>query len=292
MLKGLSRQREGSIVCPSCKQLVSVNLKSCPHCHRWRPGFFGYGKALKALGKDWGFRLLVIWGCLLLYGISLIIDFRHIRNDLPDILSPSTLSLMMMGATGSIPVFGLHRWWTVLSAGWLHGSLLHIGFNLAWINMLSPLVGEVFGTGRLAIIYTVSCLMGGLLSSGVGYYNNYLPDFLQGANISIGASGAIFGLMGALVAFGQITGNPKVKEQFWTWAVVCFAFGFLMSNVDNWAHLGGFLGGYSICFIPWMDVRYAEKGSHFWVGLSCIGLMLLSVMISPVQLLWLWFQYH
>ena len=54
----------------------------------------------------------------------------------------------------------LHRWWTPLSAGWLHGNLPHIVFNLMWIRQLAPAIGELYGPGRMVIIYTAGSVVG------------------------------------------------------------------------------------------------------------------------------------
>ena len=67
--------------------------------------------------------------------------------------------------SGAVPVFQLGRWWTVLSAGWLHGSLLHIAFNLMWVRQLAPVTAEIYGPGRTILIYMISSVVGFSLSS-------------------------------------------------------------------------------------------------------------------------------
>ena len=64
--------------------------------------------------------------------------------------------LYLLGACGGSPVFEFGRWWTVISAGWLHGSLLHIIFNMMWVRDLGPVVADMYGAGRMVIIYTVA----------------------------------------------------------------------------------------------------------------------------------------
>jgi rhomboid protease GluP len=110
----------------------------------------------------------------------------------------------------------------VLSAGWLHGSLLHIAFNMAWVNDLALKVAKAFGAGRLVIIYTIAIIGGFLISSIVG---EYLPSSFHGASTAIGASGGIFGLLGALVAYGQITKDAAIKQEIWMLAIVMFVIG-------------------------------------------------------------------
>ena len=69
----------------------------------------------------------------------------------------------MFGASGAYPVFGRGRWWTVLSAGWLHAGLLHIAMNMYWVWQMGPAMTELFGPGRTVIIYTA----GGVAYVGV-----------------------------------------------------------------------------------------------------------------------------
>ena len=104
-------------------------------------------------------------------------------------------------------MFGYGRWWTVLSAAWLHGSLLHILFNMLWVRQIAPGTAELYGAGRMVIIYTVAGVCGFFLSSLAGAYLGFMPfAFLRGARLTIGASASIFGLFGALVHYGRRTG--------------------------------------------------------------------------------------
>ncbi|MDX2216324.1 MAG: rhomboid family intramembrane serine protease [Oculatellaceae cyanobacterium bins.114] len=291
-MKGFKRQTEGSCVCVFCNQLISVDNPICPQCNRKNPSLWGYSRSLRRLGADLGFTKIVIWGCVALYLATLLIDFSNIHSSgLFDLLSPSNLSLVLFGASGAIPVFELGRWWTVLSAGWLHGSLLHILFNLLWINQFAPQVAQAFGSGRLVIIYTTAIVVGSLLSSIAGQVFLGIP-ILQGAQVTIGASGGLFGLLGALVAYGQITGKFSVKHQALTYVLIMFLFGFIMPNVDNWAHFGGFLGGYLVSILGGMDPRRAESLRHLFLAIACLALTIISILASILHgLLWLTQQF-
>ncbi len=78
--------------------------------------------------------------------------------------------LFVFGASGAIPVFGAGRWWTVLSAGWLHGGLLHVVMNMYWVWQMGPSITEFFGPARTVIIYTAGGVAGFALSSVAGAY--------------------------------------------------------------------------------------------------------------------------
>jgi rhomboid protease GluP len=178
-----------------------------------------------------------------------------------------------------VPVFGYGRWWTVLSAGWLHGGVLHILFNMMWVRQLGPAVGQLFGPSRLVIIYTVGGVVGFLLSSVFGAVLPGVP-ILGGAGFTIGASAPIFGLLGALVRYSHRTGSSLVGSQAWGYAITLFVFGLIMPGVDNWAHAGGFIGGYGAALL--LDPHQREKPSHLFIALGCIAATLLAIVASLV----------
>ncbi len=269
------------MVCPSCGHLVGVNDERCLNCGRWNPGLWGYAPLLRRLGNDLGFTNLVIGGCAVLYVLTLLASGGSIRmNGLFNLLAPSTQALFLFGASGAVPVFGFERWWTILSAGWLHGGLLHILFNMMWVRQLGPAVGGLFGPSRLVIIYTVAGCVGFLLSSLAGVLLPGVP-ILGGAGFTIGASAPIFGLLGALVRYGHRTGSSLVGSQAWGYALTLFVFGLLMPGVDNWAHAGGFAGGYLAGLL--LDPLTRERPGHLLAALICLALTLLSVLVSLVS---------
>ena len=262
----LKRQRTGSVVCPSCGKLVGVNDDRCFSCGRRKPGMWGFAAAFRRLGQDFGFTPAVIGGCAALYVVSLLLDPSGVREGgIMSMLAPSTRSLFVLGASGAVPVFDLGRWWTVLSASWLHGSLLHILFNMLWVRQLAPATAEAYGPARMVIIYTVAGATGFLASSLVGHYLFFLPSFLGGARFTIGASASIFGLLGATVHYGRRRGSSAVGREALVWAVVLGLFGFVMPGIDNWAHLGGFAGGYGMARVldPWKPERVDDVVAAF-----------------------------
>src|SRR5262249_41228887 len=108
-------------------------------------------------------------------------------------------------------------------------------FNLLWVRQLAPEVEELFGQARLMVIFTAGGVLGFLFS-----------NFAHVA-FSVGASGAIFGLLGALVSYGRGRGRAfgrALVRPDGRGALILFVLGFLMPGVDNLAHAGGFVGGY------------------------------------------------
>lgn len=230
------RKTSGSILCPSCGKLNNVDAPVCFYCGRKNPGLWGLGPVVGRLFGKINFARIVMGACITAYIISLLLDFRSAMSFRGpfDLLSPSISALNALGMTGaSAWVHG--RWWTLITAIYLHGSLLHVLFNLIWINQLAPAVEELYGRSRLILIFTGAGVVGFWMSNWVG-----VP-------FTIGASGSIFGLLGAMVQYGRSRGGTfglMIFRQYGQWALILFILGFLMAGVNNFAHAGGLVGGY------------------------------------------------
>lgn len=277
----LRRRTTGSVVCPSCGSLVGVNDEKCYTCGRSNPGLWGFGPVIRQLGADMGFVPLVVGASSVLYLLSLVASGNGLRvaGGGFNILAPSAQALMLFGASGALPVFSLGNWWSLLSATWLHGSLLHIVFNMMWVRDIGPATADIIGPGRTIIIYVVSGVCGFLLSSVAYVYLPPLP-LLRGAQITVGASASIFGLLGALVHYGQKSGSSLIHGQAKQWALILFIFGLIMPGIDNFAHAGGFIGGYvgSAFFNP----ITRERGDHLLVAGLLLLLTFAAIVISVV----------
>ena len=269
-------------MCPSCGSLVGVRDDRCYTCGRANPGLWGFGPLLRRLGADLGFVPLVIGASSALYLVMLIASGTGVRMDgVMSILAPSTSVLFLFGASGAVPMFGFGRWWTVLSAGWLHSGLLHILFNMLWVRQLGPAAADVIGPARTVIVYTVAGVAGFLLSSIAGMLLGNSPIFfLRGAGFTVGASAPIFGLLGALVHYGR-TGSSLMKQQAMGYAVTLFVFGLIMPGVDNYAHAGGFLGGYGAS--AFMNPLTRERGDHMLIAVACLAASFLAIVASVLH---------
>ena len=276
----LRRQTSGSVVCATCGSLVGVSDDQCYSCGRRNPGLWGYASAIRRLGSDLGFVQVVIVGSSILYVLSLLMSNGQVGMSGLNLLAPSQRALLQLGSSGAVPFFVLDRWWTILSAGWLHGSLLHILFNMYWVRQLGPATADVFGPGRMVIVYTISGAVGFLMSSIAGFYMPGVP-LLGGAGFTVGASASIFGLLGALVAYGRLRGDSAVRTQALTYAAMLFLFGLVMSGVDNWAHAGGFVGGYFSARL--LDPMQRERVNHLIGALVCLAITALAVLWSIVH---------
>jgi rhomboid protease GluP len=261
--------------------LVGVNDDKCYNCGRRNPGLWGFAPALRALGGDLGFVPFVVGTCIVLYVLTLIASQGNIgMGGLFGMMSPSRQALFLFGASGSIPVFVADRWWTVLSAAWLHAGILHILFNMMAVRQLAPQTAELYGPGRMVIIYTAGAIVGFALSSFAGAY---LPGFffLRGGQFTVGASASIAGLIGAILAYGHRTGSSMARSHASSYILMLVVYGFLLPGIDNYAHAGGFAGGYLAA--RYLDPMKAERVDHIVVALACLGASLLSIVASFVH---------
>jgi rhomboid protease GluP len=246
------RKTSGGILCPSCGRLTNADAAVCLICGRRNPGMWGFADPLRRLFGQGSVTTAVVTACVALYVVSLAWDpAAALRMRGPfDLLAPSDRALDALGMTGTW-AWLRGRWWTLLTAVYLHGSLLHVLFNVLWIRQLGPAVEQLYGPARLVVIFTAAGPLG------------FAASTLFGVPFTVGASGSIFGLLGALVAFGRRRGGVfggLVLRQYGQWALVLFVLGFVMPRVDNLAHAGGFAGGYLAGALLAFQERRAERG--------------------------------
>ncbi len=267
----MPRQQRQSILCPNCRKLISLSEQRCPFCgiarpgSRWKNNFWTRG-----FSNPRQFISAIIAVNIGMYLISLLLfaDAANFSLNPLMFLSPSDTSLLLLGATGTAPIDRLHlilqsigikpieifsRWWTLISAGYLHGGIMHIAFNMLALRNLGPLAVREFGVYRMFVIYSFSNVIG------------FLVSYLAGVPLTIGASAGIFGIVGALLYFGKSRGGvygTAIYKQLGVWVVIFFIIGFLIPVINNWGHGGGLLAGAGCGFLLGYQERKKEKYIH------------------------------
>jgi rhomboid protease GluP len=146
---------------------------------------------------------------------------------------------------------------------------------------MGPAITDLFGPARTVIIYTTGGVTGFLLSSLAGEYLGGIPiPLLHAGGLTVGASAPVFGLIGALYHYGR-TGSSSVKQQATFMIVQAVIFGLLVPNIDNYAHIGGFAGGYFMSAV--LDPLSRERGDHALIAVGCLAASLIAVVISIVH---------
>jgi rhomboid protease GluP len=233
------------------------------------------------MGRDMGFVPFVMGACVVIYLATIFADTSGLRfSGITSFLSPSLPSLFLFGASGPVPVFGYGRWWTVITAGWLHASLLHIVFNMMSLRNVADPVAEFYGANRMVIIYTIAGIAGFAASTICGTFLGFIPG-LRGARFTVGASASICGLIGSLFYYGRRAGSRGVSEQAKQWGIMILIFGFFVPGIDNWAHLGGFAGGY-LCS-KFLDPLKPERLDHFLAAMACLALTVIAIVLSIIH---------
>jgi rhomboid protease GluP len=264
------RQTQGSIVCPSCGKLIGVGERECPFCGAWRPGFFGWAPALNRLfAGRFNLISLIITTCIGLYVIALLLQPEALTQPrgVMTLLSPGTRALYQLGMTGGI-AWQLGWLWTLFTAIYLHGGVLHILFNVMWIRDLGPVVGELYGPARAFIIFQLAGAAGFLVSNII----TEVP--------TLGASGSIFGLLAALIVYGRKRGGALMSAQLWQWAIILFVMGFLLPAVNNWAHGGGFAGGWVVAMVMKPHDERRESVGVLLTALALAAVTVVGVLLS------------
>ncbi len=259
-----SPKKRNSLLCPNCRRLVSRTAPECPSCGLKNPGSVWKDNIFtRAAGDKEGILRIIIGANIVFFVISLAIDPRSsVMSASPfGFLSPSSNSLLVLGSTGTIPLFQLGRWWSLIAASFLHGSLLHIIFNMMALYQLGPLIIREYGASRMVVIYTMS---------GIG---GYLISSLFGVRFTIGASAAVCGLIGAALYYGKKRGGDygqAVFSQIGGWAIAIFVFGFLVPGINNFGHAGGMLTGALAGLVLGYRERSPERMVDKTLSMACI----------------------
>lgn len=270
-------------MCRSCRALVDRSASTCPECGETLSGVRapGVGRMVANIlpGVTAASSLIMLvngfWFVIMLmaqmkagsgetslfggFGSELIVRFG------------SGLSRERLLSNGSV-VGG--EWWRLVTPIFLHGGMIHFLFNSYLLIQLGPIVEGIFGTTRFWVIYLCCGIAGSMASQ--------LPRFVN----TVGASGAIMGLIGLLVVYGYRTGGvlgQSMNSLVVRLALYSIVLGF-MFNIDHLNHIGGFLCGAGLALIV-PDGSFRDRNeSRLWTALSTAGVLLVLLAFYQVAL--------
>jgi rhomboid protease GluP len=255
-------KRQG-ILCPNCRKLISAQEPTCPYCGISSPGSWWRNNLLIRAVHD-GDRLIraVLYANIAMFAISLLFNARMPGFSMNPFhaLSPENRSLLDLGATGVIPIGRYHRYWTIVSASYLHAGIVHLLFNMIAFKQLAPLVTREYGPFRMFAIYT--------LGGAFGFWISYRA----GVIFTIGASASVCALIGGILYYGFSRGGTygrAIYMQIGGWALGLFLFGLLVPGINNWGHGGGLFGGAAIGYFLGYQERSRERYLHQILGTGC-----------------------
>lgn len=252
-------------MCPHCRAFVETSARVCTECHeplgRTYAQRVAGGAALAGLVPPTHFTTIII--LLLNSGLFAATALLSAQRG-GGFLSVSGEVLYDFGAKESLSILARGQWWRLVTAGFLHGGLLHILMNSWALYDLGAQVEEAYGTSRFLLFYLASSVAGFLASS---FWSRAL---------SIGASAALFGLIGAMIAYGQRNRGTlmgmALKSAYARWAVFALLFS-LMPGIDMAAHVGGLAGGFVLGYLGGSPGRNAAV-EWFWKAAATVSVLI------------------
>ena len=241
-------------ICPECMRSAPVGFQ-CPECvgeaaRMTRQPVTVSGGGLVARPYV---TYSVIGVTAVVFGIQFIVGIGELANE---------YGMWPFG----IALFG--EWYRLLTAAFLHGSFLHIAFNMYVLFALGPTLERVLGHARFLILYLVAALGGSVASY----------TFSDPRTVSVGASGAIFGLMGALIVAGR-----RLKwdiTQVLVLLGINVVIGFLSPDVDWRAHFGGLVVGALVAGVFVWTPPPLKASRTLWQALGILAILAVLVAVT------------
>jgi membrane associated rhomboid family serine protease len=213
----------GRPICPDCMTPTPVGMR-CPECIRQRT------KVVQGAGGGGGQGFMSAPATFVLIGLNVIAYLIEIASGSGGLGGVSGKIVIDFGLFG--PSVAEGEWYRLVTSGFLHANLLHIGFNVLLIFFLGRLLEPALGTPRFVLLYFASLLAGSL---GV--------MLLDPNALTYGASGAVFGLAGATFVIARGRGMDAIASQIGFLIVFNLVFSFAVPHISVGAHLGGLVGG-------------------------------------------------
>jgi len=266
-------------MCPNCRALIDRDASVCPLCGvspgpiRTRAGT-GPERVLGVIPVPSTATSALVVVNIILYGLSWYLtqatgtelaggEMGGIRGDV----------LLRFGAKFG-PLMFAGQWWRLVTAMFLHASLLHIGMNLWCLFDLGPEVESLFSTPKFLVLYLATGVAGFVLSLAWSPYG-----------LSVGASGAILGLIGVLIGasfrHGQM--GQAYRGTLIRWVVYIAIFGFFFA-ADNAAHLGGLAAGALLGYVIPEGEAATRVSQRLWSALAVLAILIMAASFALMAL--------
>lgn len=264
-------------MCPQCRAFITSKDRVCPYCDaQVGPRAIDVRDPAPIAGLISSTRFvtsMILLINIVLYGAMAVMAMKHGGG----MTGMDIGTLGLFGAKHGPSIIARHEYWRLVTAGFLHGGIMHILMNSWNLLDLGSQVEEIFGAPRMIVIYFAGTVLGFVASV-------LWKPFV----ISVGASAGICGLLGAMIAYStrsKTAHASAMRGAYIRWAILILAVGLLPFPIDNAAHIGGLAGGYLVGLIagtPKLTQGFADR---FWrsAAMVCLVLTVLSFV--------LWFQF-
>ena len=242
-------------LCPACGSLVGISATRCHECGTSLTfSLAAITKKLPVVSNLESPVSTVLLGLnFFLFAIQLMFTIQAGAAGGMNILwRLDGISSFRLGACYGEAVFLDHQLWRLITAMFLHGGLIHIGFNMMTLMQFGPAVEELYGSPRFLFLYTITGAVGFFFSALRGHF-------------SLGASGALLGIIGAVLAVTTKRGGAYMRDlrtRLISSLLFLFALGIFGGiGIDNWAHGGGLASGFLLgkLFVDRAPMNNAEK---------------------------------
>jgi len=231
---GVSCSNCGRPICPDCMTTTPVGMR-CPECARDRTKV----KTMRSVEEPTLTYILI--------GINVVVALGTFFSGASATGGGGLGSSLLSDGSVSRGAVDSGEYWRILTAGFLHTGFLHLAFNMFGLYILGGLLEPAIGRLRFAIIYFVSLLAG-----------SFGALLLEPTAPTVGASGAIFGLMGAAVVVMRQRGMNPMESGLGLWIGLNLLITFTIPNISIGGHIGGLLGG-ALAALVMFELRHRVR---------------------------------
>jgi rhomboid protease GluP len=267
-------------MCPHCRAFITTGDRVCPYCNEpvearrpERPS----GAILGGMIPHAGYLTILI--LMINSGLYLATALYSTNaGEGGNFMNLDGRTLLIFGAKYG-PLLAMGQWWRLVTAGFLHGGILHILMN-SWVLFdLGAQVEELYGGARMLAIYFVATVAG-----------FYLSALWKPGSVSVGASAALFGMVGAMIALGfKYKGSPAgdmIRSVYMRYLVYLLLFS-LLPMVDMAAHVGGLIGGFGVAYLAGRPQHRGSPIERLWQLAAGLAI---TTTIGCFLLWYLWFR--
>ena len=237
-------------ICKACGKLMGT-ATHCPYCGAARNSMASNITYMKRTlsSPTTSYYKLILYATIGMYIIETLVGTFLFKQGLINALmsGPKSGALVFLGAS-SPNLYEYGHWWVLFTATFLHGGLMHIGFNMFALAQIGPTIEKATTRTFFVLVY----ILGGAAGFGL--------SALRG-NLSVGGSAGLYGLIGCGIVISFILGNGKDDPMFKVliqWLIYGFVFALIIPNIDHSAHIGGLLSGLALGYL-WTKVRRSIK---------------------------------
>lgn len=255
-------------MCPHCRAFITTTDRVCPYCNgEVGPRAIDRRMPAPILGGLISHaRFTTVILLLINVGIFVATVIASMNAGNGDaIWGLDTQTLFDFGAKVRLYILAGQEW-RLVTAGFLHGGLLHIGMNMWVLYDVGTEVEQIYGTYRFLVIYFVGNVLGFVFST------------LWSNALSVGASAALMGLIGAMIAVGvhhRSALGAAIRGQYLRWVIYMLIIGLLPGlQIDNAAHIGGLAGGFGVAYVAGLPRRRDSWVERVWQVLAYLCIVL------------------